>query len=52
MMGALGFVVGKRAGAPAGSRVRFELTGPMSRRIDVEVGDRAQVVDAMDGTRR
>jgi uncharacterized protein (TIGR03083 family) len=49
MTGALGFVVGKRAGAPAGSRVRFELTGPMSRRIDVEVGERARVVDAMEG---
>ncbi len=38
MTGALGFVVGKRAGAPSGSHVRFELTGPMTRRIDVEVG--------------
>ena len=46
---ALGFVVGKRAGAPAGSRVRFELTGPMARRIDVAVAERARVVDALDG---
>ena len=49
MTGALGFVVGKRAGAPAGSRVRFELTGPMSRRIDVEVDERARVVEALEG---
>ena len=49
MTGALGFVVGKRAGAPAGSRVRFDLTGPMSRRIDVVVDERARVVDAMEG---
>lgn len=47
MATAMGFVVGKQAGAPAGSRVRFELTGPAARRIDVEVGDRARVVDAL-----
>jgi uncharacterized protein (TIGR03083 family) len=45
---AAGYVVGKLAGAPAGSSVRFELTGPMARRIDVEVTDRARVVDALD----
>jgi uncharacterized protein (TIGR03083 family) len=49
MTSALGYVVGKRAGAPPGSRVRFELTGPMARRVDVEVGDRARVVDALTG---
>ena len=48
MTGGLGFVVGKRGGA-GGQPVRFELTGPMARRIDVEVGDRARVVDAMAG---
>jgi uncharacterized protein (TIGR03083 family) len=46
---ALGYVVGKRAAAPQGSRVRFELTGPMARRVDVEVGDRARVVAALAG---
>ena len=46
---ALGFVVGKRAGAPTGSSVRFELTGPVARRVDVEVRDRAQVVETLDG---
>ena len=42
---ALGFIVGKKAAAPAGSSVRFQLTGSPSRRIDVEVTDRARVVE-------
>jgi uncharacterized protein (TIGR03083 family) len=46
---ALGYVVGKRAAAPDGSSVRFELTGPLSRRIDVEVAGRARVVDRLPG---
>jgi uncharacterized protein (TIGR03083 family) len=46
---ALGYVVGKKAAAPAGSSVRFELTGPLGRRIDIEVGDRARVVDHLAG---
>jgi uncharacterized protein (TIGR03083 family) len=45
----IGFVVGKKAGVPAGNSVRFELTGPLSRRIDVEVTDRARVVDDLAG---
>ena len=45
----LGYVVGKKAGAPQGSRVRFELTGPAARTIDVEVGERAAVVDELSG---
>jgi uncharacterized protein (TIGR03083 family) len=44
---AMGFVVGKKAAAPGGARVRFALTGPVPRRIDVEVSDRARVVDAL-----
>jgi uncharacterized protein (TIGR03083 family) len=46
---ALGFVVGKKAQAPQGTSVRFELTGALSRRIDVNVAERAQVVDRLDG---
>jgi uncharacterized protein (TIGR03083 family) len=46
---AAGFIVGKRAGAPPGSSIRIELTGPMTRRIDVEVADRARVVDSLAG---
>jgi uncharacterized protein (TIGR03083 family) len=49
MATAMGFVVGKRAAAPAGSRVRFELSGPAARRIDIAVEDRARVVDDLDG---
>jgi uncharacterized protein (TIGR03083 family) len=45
---ALGFIVGKKASAPAGSSVRFQLTGSPTRRIDVEVTDRARVL-ASDG---
>lgn len=41
---ALGFVVGKRGGAPDGSRVRFEVIGPVERTVDVAVDGRARVV--------
>jgi uncharacterized protein (TIGR03083 family) len=41
---ALGYVVGKKAAAPAGSTVRFELTGSPSRRLDVTVADRARLM--------
>ena len=47
--GAMGFVVGKRAGVPTGSRVRFELTGSSGRVIDVEVDERAAVVEQLSG---
>jgi uncharacterized protein (TIGR03083 family) len=49
MVRATGFVVGKKAGAPTGSSVRIDLTGPVTRRLDVAVTDRARVVDALDG---
>lgn len=43
---ALGFVLGKKVGLAAGQSVRFELTGPVMRQIDVAVLDgRARVVD-------
>ena len=41
----MGFVVGKLGKAPEGSRVRLELTGPLSRTINVSVDERAKVVD-------
>jgi uncharacterized protein (TIGR03083 family) len=44
---ALGFVVGKKAAAPHGSSVSFDLTGNAGRRIDVRVEDRAQVVEQL-----
>jgi uncharacterized protein (TIGR03083 family) len=45
----LGYVIGKKAGAPPGVSVRFELTGQLARRIDVAVSDRARVVVALTG---
>jgi uncharacterized protein (TIGR03083 family) len=46
---AIGLLVGKRAGAPKGSRVAITLTGPVQRRILVAVEGRAALVDAFDG---
>ena len=45
----MGFVVGKLAKAPDGSRIQFELTGPLTRSIRVSVDGRAQVVDDFGG---
>jgi uncharacterized protein (TIGR03083 family) len=42
---ALGFVVGKQAGAPDGTSVRFDLTGGSGRIVDVVVEGRARVVE-------
>jgi uncharacterized protein (TIGR03083 family) len=49
IQGSMGFVIGKRAGAPDGSRVTLELTGPSGRPIHVAVDGRAAVVDRLDG---
>jgi hypothetical protein len=45
----LGFVVGKLAKAPDGSRIQFDLTGPLARSIRVSVDGRAQVVEDFGG---
>jgi uncharacterized protein (TIGR03083 family) len=45
MAASMGFVVGKLGGAPDGSRVSIELTGPLGRTINVAVEGRARVVD-------
>ena len=45
----MGFVVGKLGGAPDGSRVRLELTGPLQRTINVAVEGRGRVVDDFGG---
>ena len=42
---ALGFVIGKKAGATEGQSVRLELTGDTQRTVDVRVDGRATVVD-------
>jgi uncharacterized protein (TIGR03083 family) len=43
-VGALGYLVGKRAGAPEGSLVHIELSGPVHRSLFVEVAGRAALV--------
>jgi len=45
----LGYIVGRKAGMPEGSRVRIQLTGPVTRTYLVQVDGRASVVDAFDG---
>jgi uncharacterized protein (TIGR03083 family) len=45
----MGYVVGKLGKAPDGSRVVFELTGPLARTIRVLVDGRGQVVDDFGG---
>ncbi|MDP7736348.1 maleylpyruvate isomerase family mycothiol-dependent enzyme [Mycobacterium paragordonae] len=45
----MGFVVGKLAKAPEGSRVLFDLTGPAAREIRVSVDGRAQLVADFGG---
>lgn len=49
MATAMGRVVGKLGGAPDGSRVRIELTGPLQRTINVAVAGRGRVVDDFGG---
>ncbi|MEE2851800.1 MAG: maleylpyruvate isomerase family mycothiol-dependent enzyme [Actinomycetota bacterium] len=45
----MGYVVGKLAKAPDGSRIQFELTGPLARTIRVSVDGRAAVVEDFGG---
>jgi uncharacterized protein (TIGR03083 family) len=49
MAASMGFVVGKLGGAPDGSRVSIELTGPLARTINVAVEGRGKVVDDFGG---
>lgn len=44
---ALGFIVGKKAGAPQGSAVTFDITGGVTRTIHVAVAERASVVNRL-----
>jgi uncharacterized protein (TIGR03083 family) len=43
----LGFIVGKKANMPQGSRILFNLTGAVSRSFRVEVASRAAVVESL-----
>ena len=49
MAASMGYVVSKLGGAPDGSRVAIELTGPLARTIRVVVDGRGQVVDDFGG---
>ncbi|MDG3014857.1 maleylpyruvate isomerase family mycothiol-dependent enzyme [Speluncibacter jeojiensis] len=49
IVGALGFLVGKRAHAPEGSRITIETVGPLPRSLHVAVDGRAAVVEHLDG---
>jgi uncharacterized protein (TIGR03083 family) len=47
---AIGYIVGKKAGVPAGASVRLELTGPVTRTVNVDVADgRARPVPTLSG---
>ncbi|HEX7442752.1 MAG TPA: maleylpyruvate isomerase family mycothiol-dependent enzyme [Acidimicrobiales bacterium] len=45
----LGYIVGRKAGMPDGSRVRIDLTGPVTRTYLVQIAGRAAVVESLDG---
>ncbi|AMT69648.1 maleylpyruvate isomerase family mycothiol-dependent enzyme [Mycobacteroides immunogenum] len=47
LVNALPFLIGKRAGAPQGSRIRFVLTGIGAQKVDIEIPDRARIVAAL-----
>jgi uncharacterized protein (TIGR03083 family) len=49
MAAAMGRVVGKLGGAPDGSQVTIELTGPLRRTINVAVEGRGRVVEDFSG---
>jgi len=49
VVGALGYIIGKRGQAPDGSSVLISLSGPIHRDLHVVVQGRARVVDAIDG---
>ncbi|WP_280232516.1 maleylpyruvate isomerase family mycothiol-dependent enzyme [Nocardia cyriacigeorgica] len=42
-------VIAKVGKAPEGSRLTFEVTGPLARTLHIEVAGRARYVDALDG---
>jgi uncharacterized protein (TIGR03083 family) len=51
LVSGLPFVVGKQAAAPEGSVVRFDVSGPLGRRVDVGMSEgRARVVDGERAT--
>lgn len=49
VVGALGYIVGKRAAMPDGTALTIHLTGPIRRDLHVMVDGRARAVDALEG---
>jgi uncharacterized protein (TIGR03083 family) len=49
VVGALGYIIGKRGRAPDGSSVLIRLTGPIERDLHVIVEGRARVTDTLEG---
>lgn len=49
VVGALGYIIGKRGKSPDGSSVLIRLTGPIERDLHVVTSGRAKVVAALDG---
>src|SRR5262249_45030933 len=49
VVGALGYIIGKRGQAPDGSSILIRLTGPVERDLRVVTSGRAKVVDSIDG---
>lgn len=49
IMSSAGYIVGKLGGAPGGSRIALELTGPLQRTVRVAVDGRAKIVDDFGG---
>ena len=45
----IGYIIGKKGGAPDGSRVEVTLTGPVERVMRVAVDGRATAVDELEG---
>ena len=48
-LSALGYIVGKKAGLPAGTTVRVRITGPVRETHHVVVEERARVVEDFEG---
>ena len=44
----IGYIAGKKIGLPDGKSLKFELTGPVQRTINVVVDGRAKAVDSLD----
>ena len=50
IVGSMPFVVGKKAGAPDGSTVVFELSGPLGRTVAIGMDGRARLLDRAPDT--